>query len=52
MAITARSARLAWPSPPSKSGRRSICLFQSRIVNKKLDIVWPCEGMIAEGEFH
>jgi hypothetical protein len=27
-------------------------LFESRIVDKKLDVVRPCEGVIAEGELH
>jgi hypothetical protein len=27
-------------------------LFESRVVDKKLDVVRPCEGVIAEGEFH
>ena len=34
---------------------RALCrsaLFESRIVDKKLDVVGPCKGMIAEGVFH
>jgi hypothetical protein len=27
-------------------------LFESHIMDKKLDVVRPCKGMIAEGKFH
>jgi hypothetical protein len=43
---------LTKPFTPALSFTDAKPLFESRIVNKKLDIVWPCERVIAKGEFH